>query len=433
MYACIHVPGPQPASQELLALALHFSPAVEQTSPATVVFPIHALRTLIGSPQQIASEICRLGHERKFEANLAIASNPDTAILLALYFRGVTLVPIGEERFQLASIPLRNLFERDVPIDFALLEIFERWGLKTCEDLAALPERGVAERLGEPGLYLRQLASGAVERPLRISRPITHYQEHMELEHPLHLLEPLLFLLGRGIGELCSRLRSHSRAARAIEARLELENRTVHRCELEFPVPLDQAQTILKLLQLHLERHSPEAAVTAFTLRVEAAEPRRIQGDIFLAPTPPADKLQVTLARIGGLVGPDNVGTPMLLNTHRPDAFQMTDLNTRVPSRLPGDGAQPEQPQPIRLAMRLFRPALEARIQLAGSEPKTVAAAGVKGSVLRCAGPWKTSGEWWVSTAWAREEWDVALDDGALYRIYCELPARDWYVYGVYD
>ncbi len=83
--------------------------------------------------------------------------------------------------------------------------------------------------------------------------------------------------------------------------------------------------------------------------------------------------------------------------------------------------------------MRLFRPALPARVSLAGTAPKKVFASCVKGTVVRAAGPWKTSGEWWTVTAWNREEWDVALDDGALYRIYREMPASDWYVHGVYD
>jgi protein ImuB len=432
MYACIHVPNHPAAASDLLTLALNFSPAVEQTSPDTVVFSIDALRKLIGSPHQIASEIARLGYERKLTANLAIASNPDAAILLARNFGGVTLITPGEERMKLAPIPLHCLFVHDTSLDPSLLDILHRWGLKTCEDLAALPGRGLAERLGPPGVYLRSLACGTIDRPLRILPPATNYETRIELEHPLHLLEPLLFLLGRALSELCARLRSQSRAARSLETHFDLEDHKPYCCELEFPVPLDEMQTMLKLLQLHLERHPPEAAILACIVRVDPAPPRRIQGGIFLPPTPPPDKLQVTIARIAAMVGQENVGAPMLLDTHRPDAFQMTTLNTSAPDPLPAEAPEADN-QPLRLAMRLFRPALHARVRLIEAAPKHVAAAGVKGNVLRRAGPWKTSGEWWTSTAWTREEWDVALDDGALYRIYCEIPAHEWYVHAVYD
>lgn len=81
----------------------------------------------------------------------------------------------------------------------------------------------------------------------------------------------------------------------------------------------------------------------------------------------------------------------------------------------------------------MFRPALQARVRLAGYVPPKVIAPGVRGTILQLAGPWKTSGDWWASTAWNREEWDIALDDGALYRIYEETETSQWFVQGIYD
>jgi protein ImuB len=254
----------------------------------------------------------------------------------------------------------------------------------------------------------------------------------MELEHPLSLMEPLLFLLARVLSDLCGRLRSQSRAARVLGACLELENGKEHRSELEFPVPLDDHASMLKILQLHLEKYSPEAPVAAFTLRLDPVEPRRLQNGFFVPPTPAPDKLQITLQRIAGMVGKENVGTPRLLDTHRPDAFALGELNTQPP--LEDESSPPvARPEMLRLVIRLFRPVLLATVTVAEWTPKHVAASGVKGSVLHCAGPWKTSGEWWASTAWTREEWDVELDDGALYRIFQQPQTRKWYVSGVYD
>lgn len=426
MYACIHTATANPA---LVEVALQFSPAVERTSETTVVFSIAALGKLIGSLHQIISEICRAGYERHLEASLAIATNPDTAILLACHCPGVTLASRGEERLKLAPILLSSLVIHASPANLDLLDTLHRWGLKTCEDLALLPETGVAERLGPNGVYLRNLARGAIDRPLRLHALVTSYEERMELDHPLGLLEPLLLLLGRVLGDLCMRLRSQSRAARLIEARFELEEGKHYRCELEFPVPLDEMHSILKLLQLHLERHPPEAPVLAFTLRMEAAEPRRVQGGLFLPPTPAADKLQITLARIAGMVGKENAGTPVLLNTHRPDTFEMGAL-----VHAPHTVSRYTTSEKLRLAIRLFRPALHAEVNVSGASPRDVRASIVKGSVICAAGPWKTSGEWWdPASSWDREEWDVALNDGALYRIYLESRTHAWYVHGIYD
>jgi protein ImuB len=427
MYACLHAITPDSAGDALLALAQKFAPAVEQTSDDTVVFSIAPLRKLMGSPHQIASEICRFGFERKLQASLSIAPNPDTAILLARNCIGVTMAAPGEERNKLGPLPCTCLFGHGLAVDPALAQVLLSWGVKTCEELAALPKKGVQERLGKAGLYLLDLACGRTHRPLRLPPPEPVFEESMQLEHALSLLEPLLFLFARALNEMCARLRAHSKAARSLKVRLTLEGRKEYRCELEFPVPLQNHQSILKLLQLHLEHHSPDAPITAFALHITPAQPRRVQNDFFLPPTPQPDKLQITLARIAGMVGPGNVGTPLLTDTHRPDAFEMVEVNTGPPVDSPVHSSA------IRLAMRLFRPALRARVTLAGSAPKHVAATGVKGKVLEWAGPWKTSGEWWTATGWTREEWDVALDDGALYRIYEQPTDREWFVHGVYD
>jgi len=325
----------------------------------------------------------------------------------------------------------------------SMLEILLRWGVKTCEELVALPEKGIEERLGTAGIYLRQLAAGTVTRPLRLHSAPASYEVRVELEHPLHLLEPLLFLLSRAAVELCGRLHSQSRAARELIAHFDLDVSLVddektqahlvnspYCCRLEFPVPLHDPRTILKLLQLHLERHPTGAPVCAFRLRLEPVEPQRVQGGIFLPATPAPDKLQVTMARIASMVGAENVGTPVIVNTHRPDAFS----NNLLPGQAQAAAGQSEtKPEMLRLAMRLFRPALHARVQIAQLAPKNVKATGVSGQVTRHAGPWKTAGEWWTTSAWSREEWDVALDDGALYRIYQESVSHEWFVYGIYD
>ena len=84
-----------------------------------------------------------------------------------------------------------------------------------------------------------------------------------------------------------------------------------------------------------------------------------------------------------------------------------------------------------RLALRLFRPARAARVAIASSQPSFVTAEGIRGKVIERAGPWRTSGDWWTLDPWQRDEWDIALSDGALYRIYCE--PRGWFVEGAYD
>ena len=124
------------------------------------------------------------------EANVAIAANPDAAVCAARGFTGAHVVPFGDEAKYLGSLPLALLSP-----DPETFETLDRWGIRTFHDLAALPEVGIAERLGPGGVRLRKLAAGALERPLRPYEDPLQFREEMELEYPVSLLEPLLFIL----------------------------------------------------------------------------------------------------------------------------------------------------------------------------------------------------------------------------------------------
>jgi protein ImuB len=150
-----------------------------------------------------------------------------------------------------------------------------------------------------------------------------------------------------------------------------------------------------------------------------------VQHGLFLPPAPEPQKLELTLARIAKLVGERNVGCAELLDTHRPGAFRMQRFLFAAGVR--------EKKAAGRLALRVYRPALRASVQASGGHPARVAADGVRGKVLALAGPWRTSGDWWREDAWSRDEWDLALSDGALYRVYRDRRDGEWYVEGSYD
>jgi protein ImuB len=85
-----------------------------------------------------------------------------------------------------------------------------------------------------------------------------------------------------------------------------------------------------------------------------------------------------------------------------------------------------------RVALRVFRPPLPVRVDLQHGVPAFVSASGVRGAIVERAGPWRASGDWW-DVAWSREEWDVRLESGALYRIFRDGLRESWFVEGELD
>jgi protein ImuB len=268
---------------------------------------------------------------------------------------------------------------------------------------------------------------------------------------------------------LCTRLEARALAVQELTLRLQLEQRVadeqtttlpeleksgaardLYTRTLRLPVAMRDPKVFLKLLQLDLAAHPPGAPICELWLAAEPARPRSAQRGLFLPVTPEAEKLEITLARITGVVGERRAGIAKVLDTYRPDAFRMERFaaqpdagNGHVSLTLSDSSGVPP------VALRFFRPARPVRVQLAEGRPcklTSLAHNELEGRVVWSAGPWRSSGDWWAESAtdtpdaaqcWGREEWDIALvrDDGgtALYRIYRDTGSGQWFADASYD
>src|SRR6185436_5990498 len=321
-----------------------------------------------------------------------------------------------------------------------ILETLRLWGIRTFADFAALPITGVSERLGQEGIKLQQLAAGKTERHLHVKQPPPVFANSIDLDHALTELEPLSFIFGRLLHQLCAALNAHALSTNELYVTLQLEHQTPHERKLSLPHPMRDHKVFLKLLLLDTEMHPPAAAVTSVSIACEPVKPRVLQNGLFVPLAPAPDKLEMTLARLAKLVGEQNVGSPELLDTHRPDAFSMKRFTLATNSdrkRRVKNNRQSAIANQQCLGFRRYRPPLKAIVEAAQGCPTQISAWGkqrsVYGRVVALAGPWRTTGDWWRDDSWARDEWDVTLErqgQRTLYRIYRELATENWFVEG---
>src|SRR5882762_11560339 len=125
------------AHAALLDCAQSFSPRVEDAGCDTVLLDLIGLEPLFGPLPKIARDLARRAFDLGLETNVAVASNPDTAILAAYGFSGVIVIPEGKEAEQLGTLSLEVLFTKNTNLQ--LWEIFDRWGIHDLRSLAALP------------------------------------------------------------------------------------------------------------------------------------------------------------------------------------------------------------------------------------------------------------------------------------------------------
>jgi protein ImuB len=426
MFACIYVPNFSGETQALLlACATAFSPRIENTTAGTVVFDLEGLERLFGSYSQIAEQVAEQVRTCGLQANVAVASNPDAAICAARGFAGISVVNRGTEAKRFSSLPLNVL-----PVSPEVLETLERWGIRTFGTFAKLPGVQVSERLGQEGVRLHKLARGVWTRPLDPHQEALRFVESLNLDYEIATIEPLTFILSRLLDQICSRLRSLNLATHEVHLTLDSFVRI-----LRLPLPVRNAKLLTKLLILDLEAHPTGSPIKQINIEAIPANPRVVQNGLFVPLSPEPEKLELTLARISAVVGEENVGSPEILDTHRPDAFRIqkfrgiSDGGLRMADCGPTSAIRNP---PSDIVLRLFRPPLEATVQLKSSLPSWIAFHGIHGRIETASGPWRTSGDWWRPNTWDREEWDIELLD-TLYRIYYDVHLDRWFAQGVYD
>ncbi|MGA8539705.1 MAG: DNA polymerase Y family protein [Terriglobales bacterium] len=478
-------PQESSAHAALLDCAQLFSPKVEDTSPGVVLLNLAGLEPLLGPPPKIARDLVQRVAQMGLEANLAVASNPDAALLAARGFPGVTLIPDGREAERLGDLTVDVLLESfsssfscDAKTTARLMETFDRWGIRKLRALAALPEAPVSERLGQRGIRLQKLARGAASRNLRVLEPQLIFEEIVELEYPIVLLEPLAFLLNRMLEQVCARLRARALAVQELRLDLELavtepnghaspartSTRRFTRA-LRLPTPMLDAKVFLKLLQLDLQAHPPGAPIVKIHLSADPARPRAVQSGLFQPVFPEPEKLELTLARITGIVGEGRVGSVELLDTHREGAFAMRHF---APAELqakqsagrkkesmstPESGSacpieeeleetlekEAQEQMGAVIALRLFRPPLGANVTVLEAKPvrlRCLEREDIAGEIVWTAGPWRSSGDWSEQEGWSREEWDIAVPNETslvLYRLVQDKISGKWFLEGMYD
>jgi protein ImuB len=435
LFACLT--GRHPAA--LMALARDFSPRIERHGDTCVMLDIAGLGRLLGDAEGIASELLRTMVERGIKGSIAVAPTQTAARLLALANMDVTVVT-GDVAAAVAPLSIDVLALMSAEPS-RLFDILRRWGIRTIGEFAALSPADVAARFGQTGVAMQRLARGRDDRPLIPDPDVPRFIETIELEWPIEELEPLSFVFARLLEPLSAALERADRAAAAIRLDLRLVDRSSHSRMLQLPAPIRDARVLRTLLLLDLESHPPSAAIDVVRIEVDPAPSRIVQFSLLERPTPSPETLATLTARLNALVGETRCGSAVLLDSHRPDAFEMQRFDPRLRQ---GYGGQAEPrttddgPRTTDVVLRRFRPAVAIRVTVEHGRPVRVAIdrKGMPGgTVTQCAGPWRTSGAWWDDGGlhWDRDEWDVSLSDGSICRLYRDRLTEHWFLEAVID
>jgi hypothetical protein len=311
---------------------------------------------------------------------------------------------------------------------------------------------------------------------------------------------------------LSAHLERRDRGGAVLHVRLHLVTREVHERSLQLPAPIRDARTLRTLALLDLESHPPSAAIDRVVVAIDPTPGRVVQFSLLTRPLPSPEQVSTLMARLNALMGEGRCGTAVAVDSWEPGAFAMKPFAPSDSAAIHSNGPQrhrdtenafqvnesraierraneslcdsvsgiknaepatpripdPRSPIPLTVALRRFRFPVPARVRVDRGAPVRVISdrrGWSGGHVETYAGPWRTSGGWWVDAtdvrrngpqrhgdtekkddlcasvplwpvtvkAWERDEWDVTLSDGATYRIFRERDTDAWFIEGIVD
>ena len=402
------------AQNALLQAAGNFSPYLESTASgiATVELPPERKFSAASLHDLVLAPLCALG----LDVRVSIAATPGLALLAARFAHPVKIV--SDAASFLNPLPISALQPTE-----EMTCVLGSWGIATIGQLIALPQAQVWERLGPDAVRLWEMATGGKDRPLRLVKSPELFAEETDLDYPIETLEPLLFLLRRFLDQIASRLGNAYLVAGRLRLVLRFERGEVYRRTFTLPQPTRDVTLLFRMLHTHLEGFTSEAPIIGLELAAQPTRPQAEQFSLLDRGLRDPHQFTETLARLLALLGPHSVGSPELEPSHHPDAFHLRPFDPT--STAPASDTE----LLVGVPWLRFRPPLPANVVLNDTSPAYLYSARSTGPIRDARGPWQMEGDWWDDRRWAREEWDVATDDG-MYRL---VHARDqWFLDGIY-
>src|ERR1041384_3274326 len=311
-----------------------------------------------------------------------------------------------------------------------ILAVLRKWGIYTLGQLAALDKEELRARLGPEAVRLWEWANGTATRLLKFVLPPEKFEESFEFEHEIETAEPLLFMLPRFLEQLALRLSVMYLVERELTLRITLFRSQNYERVFKIPQPTNDVDLLFRMLQTHLENFKSEQPIVAVALVAEPIRPVSQQFGLFETALRTPHQLYATLARLTALLGLGRVGTPVLEETHRPDAFRLEPFVWAVESAVPS-GKSKDAPRTAHATTALRRFRRTAKATIFSSDNRHLQSDKVAGQIVDQSGPFLLSGNWWDEKAWARAEWDMQLDNGELVR--CHEADGLWKIEGIYD
>jgi len=315
-----------------------YTPLVALDGTDGLFLDITGCAHLFGGEEAMLDEMLARFFEQGFRAKAGLASTPGAAWAAARYSENGAVLPEGDERPFLESLPLAAL-----RLEAGTVTRLESVGLRRIGSVLAAPRAPLARRFGSMLLLRLDQALGEIEEVISPRLPVAPFSVERHLAEPIGLIEDierLIFLLARSLKRDLER---RGEGARLFELLLFRVDGAVSRISAGASLPLREPVPICGLFQerlaalgaslepgygFDLVRLSAFATAPVETLQADlGGDAGRTEGeDVALF----SDRVRARLGRTAMLM-------PLLVESHLPE---------RAASLVPAAGKPPERKVP---------------------------------------------------------------------------------------
>jgi DNA polymerase-4 len=272
------------AARQIREILLSVTPLVEPLSLDEAFLDVRGYETLLGPAPEVAHRIKeRIRAETGLTASVGVAPNKFLAKLASDHGKpdGLVVVPPDGVAEFLAPLPVGRLWGVGAKGEKRLHAL----GIRTIGQLAALPERVLADHFGKTGRHLWQLAHGRDDRAVTPDREAKSISTETTFPEDVGDREALRTWLLDLVDELAGRLRKEGVRARTVELKLRSSDFRTRTRSLSLPAATDVTDILWQAALQLFERSATEEVLPLRLLGVGAsnltARDGMVQGQLF--------------------------------------------------------------------------------------------------------------------------------------------------------
>ncbi len=410
--------------QTVAEAALQFTPQVALGRDC-VFLEISQSRHLF-SEKEVLQKLKELLVSMELTGRLAVGNDPGSALSFAR-------LNIVCEREELPIEALENFLQPFNPGEElkGMLEAFVKLGIYRIKDLAKIPPKTLASRFGKDALMAYQRVFYGAELPWPVFHPQEKVSERTEidLDHQVHNLEPMLFLIRPLLEQVLGRLRGRALKLTSFRLRMELESYStvqepIRIWNFNLSFAQSEASLVLPIVREHLskelQQHPLESAVVRCEIEaLEAVPGVSQQKDLFCKKEEEKEQWGSLVSRLQEKLGASKSFVAQPVARYLPEAAWKRNLSGSEAIAL---DTLPKRPL---ILFRKPRPVNKIDNYFVYKSQRY--------KILDLEGPETLSGEWWLRS-FHRNYYKASLDNDSQWWVYTNQDRPDYYFWhGVFD